>query len=156
MAKQRILLPHNFADYDHRALDFIIRTFSHHPEIEITLFNAYQPLPDIATQIHQAPILDKLKSNISALSQQIKEQEKSLQDARQNLINYGFTEDQVRYVFKPRKKDTAGEIIDLATKEKFDLIVINHKPGKATRFFTGSVYQKVVNTLKNTSVCIVT
>jgi nucleotide-binding universal stress UspA family protein len=156
MAKQRILLPHNFADYDHRALDFVIRTFSHHPDIEITLFNAYQPLPDIATQVHQAPVLDKLKSNISALKKQLNNQEQSLKDAKQNLINYGFKEEQVNYIFKPRKKDTAAEIIDLATREKFDMVIINHKPGKVTRFFTGSVFQKVVNTLKNTAVCVVT
>ena len=122
MEKQKILLPHNFADYDHRAPDFVIRTFSTHPDIEVTLFNAYEPLPDIAAHVHQAPVLDRLKSNINVLSQQINEQEKALQETRQQLVDQGFGEDQVKYIFKPRKSDTAGEIIEITRQKNFDML----------------------------------
>jgi hypothetical protein len=32
---------------------------------------------------------------------------------------------------------------------------MNRKPGKVTRFFTGSVFNKVVSALKDKTVCIV-
>jgi uncharacterized protein (UPF0335 family) len=154
MANQKILLPHNFADYDHRAMDFVIRTFANQRGVDITLFNSYTPLPEIA--IHETPVLDKLKGNMNFLSQQIKEQENAIKEAMQQLVQNGFSEKQVRYIFRARRKDTAGEIIDLALSEHFDLIIINHKPGKIKKFFTGSVFNKVVDALKETAVCVVT
>ncbi|MFC1592088.1 universal stress protein [Thermodesulfobacteriota bacterium] len=153
MPKHKILLPHNFSDYDHRALEFVVRMFSH---ADITLFNAYTPLPEVKDFVHEAAILDKLKTNLNQLSNRIQGMETALNGVRQNLLDSGFKEDQVHCVFKERKTDTAGEIIDLARKEHFDLIVINHKPGKFTRFFTGNVFEKIVQSLKNTAVCVVT
>ncbi len=155
MPKQKVLVPHNFTDYDHRALDFVARTFAGVPEVEVTLFNAYTPLPQITAHVHEAAILDKLKSNLSQLSQKIKEHEKALNDVKQQLVQKGFADDQIRCIYRARKKDTAGEIMDLAAGEHFDLIVINHKPGKFARFFTGSVYHKLVNGIKDAAICIV-
>lgn len=39
MASEKILLPYNFTGYDQRALDFVIRTFSHLKDVEVTLFH---------------------------------------------------------------------------------------------------------------------
>ena len=155
MPKQKILLPHNFSDYDHRALEFIIRTFTGRKDVEITLFNTYTPLPNVKDFIHEAQVLDKLKTNLNQLSQTIKEQESALNVVKQKLVDEGFHADQVRCVFKARKSDTAGEIINLAKAEHFDLIVINHKPGKITRLFTGSVFEKVIRSLKDAAICVV-
>ncbi len=156
MARQKILLPHNVTDYDHRALDFVVRTFAHLKDVEITLFNAYTPLPEIASHVHEAQVLEKLKTSLNQLSHKIKEQEDALKGIKDKLLQNGFSDDQVICAFKPRKMDTASEIIALASAEHFDMVVINHRPGKITRFFTGSVYQKLVNALKETTVCIVT
>jgi predicted O-methyltransferase YrrM len=100
--------------------------------------------------------MDKLKGNLTYLSQRIREQEEGLKVAKRNLLENGFSEDQIHYVFKPRNKDIAGEIIDLALSGRYDLIVINRKPGKVTRFFTGSVLNKVASALKDTTICLVT
>jgi hypothetical protein len=154
MASQRILLPYNFTNYDQKALDFVIRTFAHLEDIEVTLFNSYTSVPEIKT--NDSPIMDKLKGNLTYLSQRIREQEEGLKVAKRNLLENGFSEDQIHYVFKPRNKDIAGEIIDLALSGRYDLIVINRKPGKVTRFFTGSVLNKVASALKDTTICLVT
>jgi hypothetical protein len=154
MASQRILLPYNFTNYDQRALDFVIRTFAHLEDVEVTLFNSYTSVPEIKT--NDSPIMDKLKGNLTYLSQRIREQEEGLKVAKRNLLENGFSEDQIHYVFKPRNKDIAGEIIDLALSGRYDLIVINRKPGKVTRFFTGSVLNKVASALKDTTICLVT
>jgi hypothetical protein len=154
MASQKILLPYNFTNYDQKALDFVIRTFTHLEDVEVTLFNSYTPVPEVKT--NDSPVMDKLKGNLTYLSQRIREQEEGLKVAKRNLLENGFSEDQIHYVFKPRNKDIAGEIIDLALSGRYDLIVINRKPGKVTRFFTGSVLNKVASVLKDTTICLVT
>lgn len=112
------------------------------------------PVPQI--EMNDSPVMDKLKGNLNYLSQRINEQEVGLAVAKENLLENGFSENQIHCIFKPKKKDIAGEIIDLASNGNHDLIVMNRKPGKVKRFFTGSVFNKVVSTLKDKTVCLVT
>ena len=153
MAAQKILLPYNFTALDQKALAFAKDTFSHLEEAEITLFHAYTPLPEIVAE--DTSVMGKLKGDLSYLSQKIMQQETELKAVEDKLIEGGFAQSRLHTVFKPRKKDIASEIIEYATKNKFSVIVINHKPGKASRFFTGSVFSKVVSALKDITVCIV-
>lgn len=153
MASQKILLPYNFTKYDEKALDFVIRIFAHLEDVEITLFNAHISVP--AIEMQESPIMEKMRGNLIYLSQQVKEQEAALGQAKNKLLQNGFSEQQVQCIFKPRLKDVASEIIKLATKEHFDLVIMNHKPGGITQIFTGSVHGKVVAALKDTTVCIV-
>jgi len=153
MATQKLLLPFNFTRFDQKALDFVISTFGKLEKVEVTVFNAYTPVPEIETAA--SSVTGKLKGSLSYLSQKITEQEAELKTIKQKLVDNGFADDRVHTVFQPRKKEVAGEIIDTATKNKFDIIVISHKPGKATRFFTGSRYSKVISALKDVTVCVV-
>ncbi len=153
MATQKLLLPYNFTRFDQKALDFVITTFGKSAEIEVTVFNAYTPVPEIETAA--SSVTGKLKGSLSYLSQKITEQENELQTIKQRLVDNGFVDGRVHTIFQPRKKEVASEIIDIATKNKFDIIVISHKPGKATRFFTGSRYSKVISALKDVTVCVV-
>ena len=153
MAKLKLLLPYNFTGFDQKALDFVINTFGKIKNSEITVFNAYTPIPEIDTAA--TSITGKLKGSLSYLSQKISEQEAELQTIKQKLVENGFEDDRVQTVFQPRKKEVAAEIIDIAKNNKFDVIVISHKPGRATRFFTGSRYGKVISALKDVTVCVV-
>lgn len=153
MAEQKILLPYNFTILDQKAITFVIHTFVHLEEFEVTLFNAYTPVPEIES--HDTSVMGKLKGNLSYLSQQIMQQETELKAVKEKLVQSGFAQSRVHTIFKPRKKDIATEIIEVATQDKFGVIVINHKSGKASRFFTGSVFSKVVSALKDVTVCIV-
>ena len=153
MAIQKILLPYNYTPLDQKALDFVISTFGNLKNVEVTVFNVYTPVPEIDTDA--TSVTSKLKGSLSYLSQKITEQEADLTAVKHKLVQNGFADQFVRTVFQPRKKDVASEIIDIATNNKFDLIVINHKPGKATRFFTGSRYNKVISALKDIIVCVV-
>ena len=154
MAGKKILLPYNFTNGDGQALDFVISTFAHLKDVEVTLFYAYTPIPEI--EMNDSPVMDKLKDTLNYFSQKIKEQEIGLNVAKQNLLENGFSENQIHYIFKPKKKDIAGEIIDLASNGHHDLIVLNRRPGKITRFFTGSVFNKVASALKDKTVCLTT
>jgi len=81
--------------------------------------------------------------------------ETELKAVEEKLLQGGFAQSRIHTVFKARKKDIASEIIELVSNDKSSVIVINHKSGKASRFFTGSVFNKVVSALKDTTVCIV-
>ena len=76
-------------------------------------------------------------------------------DMRTQIINSGFDREHVRYIFKSRKKEIAAAIIDEVEEGAYDIVVLNHKPGKVTRFFTGNTYIKVVTALKDTTICVV-
>ena len=153
MATQKILVTYNFTSYDQKALDFVTHTFVHLKDVEVTLLNIYTPVTKIESR--ESPVMAQFQRNLDYLGQKVKEQEAGLQEARQYLLQNGFNENQVSYLYKPRKKDIVGEIIDIATKDNFNIVVMNRKPGKVTRFFTGSVFNKVVSALKDKTVCIV-
>ena len=153
MDTPKILLPYNFTSNDKKALDFVCHTFADKKEARVTLFNAYIPMP--AIEMRGSPIMEQMKDTLSYLSQRAKEQEDALDTIKNHLLSKGISEDNIDIVFEPKKKDVAGDIIDLAQVGRFNVVVLNRKPGKIARFFAGSVSSKVVAALKNTTVCIV-
>jgi len=153
MDTPKILLPYNFTSFDKKALDFVCRTFSDQKGAEVTLFNAYTPAPTI--EMRGSPIMEQMKNNLSYLSQRVKEQEEALHVVKNHLLGKGFSEDNIDIVFEPKNRDVAGDIIDLAQNRRFNVVVLNRKPGKIARFFAGSVSSKVIAALKNATVCIV-
>ena len=78
-----------------------------------------------------------------------------LERVKHKLQVEGFGHKRVKFTNKPRKRDIAAEIIEHADEENCNIIVVSRKPGKTTRFFTGSVHSKVINGAKNAVVCIV-
>ena len=153
MAIQKILVAYNFTNLDQKALDFVTNAFVHLEGVEITIFHAFTPVPDIETQ--SSVVTGKLKGSLTYLSQQVMKRENDLKRVTEKLAANGFDESRIHTIFKPRKKDIATEIISLTRETKFDAIVLNHKIARVARFFSGSVSNKVVMTLKDTAVCIV-
>ena len=153
MAIQRILLAYNFSSLDQKAIEFVTSAFAHLEGVELTVFHAFTPLPDIETDA--SLVTGKLKGSLNFLSQQIMQRENDLKAVTENLVRCGFAAERIHTVFKPRKKDIATEIINLARDTKFDAIVLNRKTARVTRFFAGSVSHKVIMTVKDTTVCTV-
>ena len=153
MAIQKILVAYNFTPLDQKAIEFVTSAFAHLEGIEITLFHAYTPLPEIQTQTSE--VTGKLRSSLSYLSQQIMQRENDLKELTEKLSKNGLSAAQIHTVFRPRKKDIASEIINLNRDTNFDVIVLNRKSARVTRFFSGSVSHKVLMSLKETTVCIV-
>ena len=60
-----------------------------------------------------------------------------------------------RTEFRPRQQDIASEIIEITRTNSYDVVVLNRKHARVTRFFSGSVSHKVLMTLKDTTVCVV-
>ena len=154
MAKHKILLPYNFAEMDRKAIDFVIRTFNHQKLVEITLLHIYTPLPAIETD--SSTVMGRLTASMQYLSKQMKEKEDGLEETKAYLLENGFTDTQVNYIFKARAKQLADEISETARKGDFNMVVLNHRPYRITRLFIQSVHSKVIASLKDVTVCIVT
>jgi nucleotide-binding universal stress UspA family protein len=150
---KKILLPYNFTELDNKALDFVIKTFSGIQEAKVTIFNIFTPAPSI--DVKKSPGMKKMQESVSYLNQLISEQEESLKKVKQILVSGGFAESHVKAVFMPKKKEISNHIIEMATAEKADLIVLSRKSGIISRFFTKSVFNRAVMELKDKVVCIV-
>ena len=153
MAGRRLLLPQNFSPNDRKAVEFVVNTFGRLKDVSVTLFHAYTPLPPV--EVSHSTVTDKLRSNLSFLQQQINDKEAGMEALKAELVEKGFAESGIHQVFKPRKKDIAGEIADIYGQTHFDCLVLSRKPGKVSRFFTGSVHQKLLAMLKETTICVV-
>ena len=100
--------------------------------------------------------MGKLKENLSYLNQKINEQENALKAVVDRLVQDGWPADRVRYLYRPRKKDIAAEILDLVQQDGFSCVVLSRRAGRVTRFFTGSVSTRILTSAKNLTVCVVT
>ncbi|MEW6672391.1 MAG: universal stress protein [Thermodesulfobacteriota bacterium] len=154
MAGQKVLLPYNFTDMDRKATEFAVKTFAGAKDCNITLFHTYTPLPKIETD--SSTVMGRLSASMQFLSQQQRKKEDSLLEVKAYLRERGFAEGQLAYIFRPRSKPLADEIIDTAATGKFDVIILNYRPYRITRLFIQSVHNKVVTALKDVAVCIVT
>ena len=154
MASQKILLPYNFTDMDKKALEFFIKTFSLRKDCHITLFHIYTPLPKIETD--SSTVMGRLSTSMQYLVKQQIEKEEALAEVVQLLIQRGFPDGQVDYIFRSRIKQIADEIIDTAVEGRYKIIILSYRPYRITRLFIQSVHNKVVTTLKDVTVCIVT
>jgi uncharacterized protein (UPF0335 family) len=153
MGTQKLLLPYNYTDRDRRALEFTVRTFAQQGDVEITLFHAYLSLPEVQARDRQ--ITDRLKGGMGNLRAKIRELESDLQNVRDELIERGFAPAQVRTVLRPRKKDVLDALLDLHRRERFDFIVLSRRPGRISRFFSGSLHTKLLSVLTNVTICVV-
>ncbi|MGD9105774.1 MAG: universal stress protein [Desulfobacterales bacterium] len=154
MDKKKVLVPYNFTNYDEKALDFVTRRFADDKGVEVTLFNGYTPVPKI--ELRNSLIMEKISSNLAYLQQKIYEHETGIKQAREKLIQNGFSSNRIHYIFKALNKDVAQDIVNLVLDKGFDVVVLNRNPGKITRFFTGSISNKVMKSLKKVDVYVVT
>ena len=154
MAAQKILMPYNFTAYEEKALDFVINTFSRRKDVKITLFNTYTPLPEI--NMEASPEMGKMRTGIASLSQELKDKEAGLISAKHHLVENGFSEDQIDYVFAEKKKNIADEIIETVLRGHYRVLVLSRQAGKANRLFARSVHTRILSALKDITICIAT
>ena len=154
MASQKILLPYNFTDMDRKAVEFVINTFGGTKDCSVTLFHMYTPLPKVETD--SSTVMGRLSTSMQFLSQQQRDKEDALIEVMAYLQERGFAREQVDYVFRPRSKPLADEIVEAAAAGRYAVIILNCRPYRITRLFIQSVHNKVVTALKDVAVCIVT
>ncbi len=151
MAVREILVPYNFTASERKSLDFIIHAFSNQKDVKITLFNSYTPLPEI--DIKESPELRKMHGGLAFLSGELKKKEKGLISAKEYLLENNFSDDQVDYIFKERKKDIADEIIDMLGSGRYKIVVLTPTLAKK-RLLTRSAHEKLLRTVRDITICL--
>jgi hypothetical protein len=130
----------------------VIKTFGKQKDAKITLLNTYTPLPEL--DVKGNPVLGKMRGGMVALSAELRDKEVGLKSAKAFLLENGFLEDQVDYIFKKRVKPIGDEIIETASKGHYEILVLSRQPGKTTRLFARSVHNKILSVLKDVTICI--
>ncbi len=136
-----ILIPYNFTVNDEIAIEFVGQRYGKRKEVEITLFHAFTPVPEIDTR--NSPIMDKVNRNTSYLRLRQDEEKQALEAARQALMNYGFNGDHIHCLYLAVRQDIADDIIRLWKRGKFDVVVLNRNPGNIINYFSRSISKRV-------------
>ena len=137
----KILIPYNFTINGEKSIEFVGQRYARRKDVEITLFHAFTPVPEIDTRDN--PIMDKMARNTSYLRCQQDEQKNILEENREKLINYGFDCRHIHCRYVPVRQDVAEDIIRLLKTENFDVVVLNRNPGNIINYFSRSISKKV-------------
>lgn len=153
MALKKILMPFNFTSYDDKALDFLTQTFTGQDDIRVTLFHTYIPLPQVNTGTD--PVMGKMTGGLTFLAKELHDKEEGLKSCKNDLIQKGFSSDQIDYLFRERKRSIADEIVETAIKGGYNVLIISRQPGKVSRMFARSIHDKVLSSVTGMTVCLV-
>ncbi|MCP4673228.1 MAG: hypothetical protein GY857_18205 [Desulfobacula sp.] len=137
----RMLIPYNFTRNDEKAVHFVGKRYNRKKEVEITLFHAFVPVPEI--NVKNNPIMEKMKPTVSYLYQKQEEHKQALEKVKKTLINHGFASDHVHCLFQPVNRDIAADIIQLWKLAKFDIVVLNRNPGNIINYFSRSTSKRI-------------
>jgi hypothetical protein len=154
MAGKRVLVPFNFSDYDERALHYVIRNYAGQRWAHVTLFHAYTPLPELDGYTN--PSVRRVKTTMASLWTEVREREKDIKKVVQDLLDSGFSKEQLEYVFKARDKSIGDEIVHICREGKYDTVVLCRKPGKTSRLLTRTVHDRLLASLRDTEIVIIT
>lgn len=138
----KILIPYNFSPNDRKAVDFAGQRYSERQGVEVTLFHAYTPVPEM--DIRDTPIMKKVIHNASVLQLQQDERKNALERERERLMKQGIAGHNVHCIFRPVRVDVATDIIRLWKEGKFDVVVLNRNPGNIVNFFSRSISKRIV------------
>jgi hypothetical protein len=152
MISTKILLPYNFSSYERKALDFVWQAFGKQPETHVTLFHAHASLPEI--DLTANPEMGKLRGPMTSLTQELKGKEAGLHTVMEDLIKMGFHREQLDCTFQERQKGVSDVIVQKAKKGDYGVIVLTRSPFKAFRLFNRGVSNRVLNSLKDVTVCV--
>ena len=153
MEHKKILLPYNFTTTDEKALNYAIQRYKDDPVAELVLFHAYTPIPNL--EVSDKTVMGRLSGDMAYLRQKKYELEAEIKNVRNRLINSGFNEEKVRYVFKPQERDVAQEIIELVKAKGISILILNRNPGGMIKYFTASISKKVTKALPDINMIIV-
>ena len=152
----KILIAIDESDNAFRAVDFVARFLS--KDSNITIFSV---VPDTASicEMHSPELIPYFQSQRSAFCS-IEDKKKDLikdatQRAKTKLCDSGFKDENIQIKIDTKRKGIARDIIREADSG-YDLVVLGRRGISGVKeFFLGSVSNKVIQSVKNSSVLIV-
>lgn len=153
MMIKKILVPYNFKLRDEKCIHYVLKNFSSEDPILVTLLHIHAPIPEIS---HFA--LDK-RSLIKGIGRKItdfKQKEDEFLKIKNLFLENDFSEEKVEFLFVPKQYSIAKDIIELVNKHNFTTIILNRSPKKRIATFTESVSMKLITSLKDKEIIILT
>ncbi len=138
----KVLIPYNFTPNDRKSIDFVGHRYSERDGLEVTLFHAYTPIPEM--DVKDTPLMKKVIHNTSFLLLEQDNHKKALEEAKAQLMNHGISGERIQCIFRPVRKDVATDIIRLWRDGQYDVVVLNRNPGNIVNFFTRSISKRIV------------
>ena len=158
--KQRVLFNYTFSKTDRKALEFLVRTFTDREGVQITLFCSYLPLPgerpDFSKALGSWPAAIGEAILRNGIAKQLQEYENRLKETKRYLVEQGFRENAVDYIFRESSRDEATEIIEAVKEGGYDVVVLSFRPSGVRRIFSKNVYQTMMEALKEIVICVIT
>lgn len=141
----KILIPYNFTANDEKAIDFVTNRYPDHKNIQLTLFHAYQPIPEI--HVKDNPIMDKMNRTTAYLRQVLSDQKKELEQVKARLAASGFRSENIECMFTALRSDVATDLVRLIQSSGFDAVVFTRNPGTIMNYFSRSISKTVSRNL---------
>ena len=158
--KQKILLTYTFSERDQKALEFLKRTFTDREGVMITVFSSYLPLPgetrDYSKTLGSWPAAIGEAILRDGIAKQLQEYENRLKETKLRLVEEGFREDSVDYIFRESGRDEATEIIETVREGGYNVVLLSFRPSNVRRIFSKNVYQSIMEALTDVAVCVIT
>lgn len=137
----KVLIPYNFTPNDNKSIDFAGRRYGEYEEVEITLFHAFTPVPEMT--IKETPVMKKVVHNAAILQLRQNERKKKLEAAREKLMTYGIDGRSIHCIFTPVKVDVAMDLVRLWREGTYDVVILNRNPGNIVNFFSRSISKRI-------------
>ena len=153
---QKILIAFDDSENAMRAVQYVAETYS--PDNQITLFSVLHDTAALC-DMNSPELTPYFKSQQQAFCT-LEEKKKSLVStalakAKDLLLNAGFDGESISIKTEPKKKGIARDLVAEA-KSGYDLVVIGRRGISGIKeYFFGSISQKVLQLLDDTSILIV-
>lgn len=156
----KILIALDSSEGAWRAVEYVAKTFSRTPGVQVTLLHILSGLPPAFWDDGHVLQDKEREARQRMVANWQKEQEKNWQDlvgkAHQHLTKAGLAKEAVADKFKPKSFDVADDIIDVAQAGGYDTVVMGRRGmGTAKALLLGSVTRKVTDSAKGCAVTIV-
>ena len=158
--ERKVLVSFTFSMVDQKILEFVSRTFTDREGVKITLFSSYLPLPEDSPDFSKAlgswpaAIGETILHN--RIEKQLLEYENMLKKTKEHLVELGFLEESVDYLFQQISKDEAEQIIEIVQNGGYQVVVLGFRQSKIRRIFTKNIYQRIMTALKDVAICVIT
>ncbi len=155
VTKKKILLAVDGSNMSTATVEYVARIMSP-VETEVVLFHVFSKIPESFWDFNREPELDFWMNKIKIQEQEHEQAVKNfMEHARQLLLDSGFREQNVVINTQNRVMGIARDIVAEAGKN-YDMLVMGKTGmGQAEGVTVGSVANKVIGSLKDLPVCVV-
>lgn len=155
--KHKMLVAFDGSQNAVRAVSYIAKHFA--ADSQVTLLSVIQE-PAALCELDNPellPFFASKESTFCALEDEKKRiLKEALQKAKEQLLNAGLKEDDVKILIETNKKGIAQEIVREAKSGNYDVIVMGRRgASEVTEYFLGSISQKVVHLAKDIGTLLV-